>query len=189
MQQTLKKNTLELIKILDSVHEYNPILETYAQLLVNCFRNNGKVILAGNGGSCADCQHIAGEFVGRFMIERPTLPAMSLTADTAVLTCIGNDYGFDELFSRQINGLYKEYDVVWMLSTSGESKNLIKLAEVCKMNNFRTISFLGKTGGGLGKIIENPLIIKNTSTARIQEVHMLLAHSLIEKVEAELFDA
>ena len=188
MQKTLMKNSLELIKILESIDEYSSILENYAATLVDCLRNNGKVILAGNGGSCADCQHIAGEFVGRFMIERQTLPAVSLTADTAVLTCIGNDYGFDEVFSRQITGLYNEPDVVWMLTTSGISNNLIKLAKVCKLNNFRTISFLGKTGGPVAEIVENPLIIKNNVTARIQEIHMLLAHSLIETVEAELFD-
>ena len=188
MEQTLRENSLELIEILGSIEKYNATLENYAALLLDCFRNNGKVILAGNGGSCSDCQHIAGEFVGRFMFERQTLPAISLTADTAVLTCIGNDYGFDHVFSRQITGLYNKHDIVWIISTSGNSKNLIELANVCNTNSYKSISFLGKTGGRIAEILENPLIVQSRVTARIQEVHMLLAHSLIEKVEAELFD-
>lgn len=189
MQQTLNYNSRALISLLSEISRYESILGSQKQILVNSLQSGGKVILAGNGGSCADCQHIAGEFVGRFLFERDGLPAISLTSDTAVLTCIGNDYGFDQIFSRQIQSLYSKNDVVWMLSTSGNSSNLVNLASYCAKNRLNMMAFLGKDGGEISKICKNSLVVDSFETARIQEMHIFLAHTLIQQVEIDLQNA
>lgn len=186
MQQTLEKNSIELINLLSKFNKYDETLKLHKRMIVNALKLGGKVILAGNGGSCADCQHIAGEFVGRFLFERDGLPAISLTADTAILTCIGNDYGFDKIFSRQIQSLYSKNDLVWMLSTSGNSENLLNLANYCLENNCAMMSFLGKDGGELANVCEASLVVESHETTRIQEMHIFLAHTLIQEIEIEL---
>lgn len=145
-----------------------------------------KLLLFGNGGSAADAQHIAAEFVNRFRIERPPLAALALTTDTSVLTSIGNDYSFDDVFSKQIIALGKAGDVALGISTSGNSKNVIKAIEAAKGNGLFSIGFTGR-GGGLASLADIVFTVESDITARIQEVHITLGHILCELVDRKLF--
>lgn len=145
-----------------------------------------KLLLFGNGGSAADAQHIAAEFVNRFRIERPPLAALALTTDTSVLTSIGNDYSFDDVFSKQIIALGKAGDVALGISTSGNSKNVIKAIEAAKGNGLFSIGFTGR-GGGLALLADIVFTVESDITARIQEVHITLGHILCELVDRKLF--
>jgi D-sedoheptulose 7-phosphate isomerase len=158
-----------------------------AELIASVFKDGGKLMIVGNGGSAADAQHLAAEFVNRFEIERPPLPAMALTTDSSVLTSIGNDYDFNLIFSKQIKAIGAEGDVLLAISTSGGSANVIKAVEAARKMNIKTISL---TGGGGGKVAEKSELSLNVSygsTARIQEVHILVCHMLCELVDKTLF--
>ena len=157
------------------------------KIVVNAFKAGGKVFLFGNGGSAADAQHIAAEFVNRFLIERPPLPAIALTTDTSILTSISNDYGYADLFSKQLKALAKEGDVAIGLSTSGSAANVIKAMKVAREMGLKTVGLTGMDGGELARVVDLAIIVDSQVTARIQEVHITIGHALCEMVDRMLF--
>lgn len=154
---------------------------------IRAYKKGNKILFCGNGGSAADCQHIAAEFVGRFKKERKALPAIALTSDTSVLTAISNDYGYEFLFSRQIEALGIKGDLLFVFSTSGESVNIVRAVETAKSLKLKTIGLLGGTGGRLKKIVDLPIVIPAKSSAQIQEAHITIGHIICDLVEQELF--
>ena len=159
--------------------------ETAARL-AECAAAGRKVLLFGNGGSAADCQHIAAEFVNRFRIERPPLAAIALTTDTSALTSIGNDYHFDEIFAKQVRALGRKGDIAWGISTSGNSPNVLRGVEAAKEIGLFTLGMTGR-GGRLGDAADRVLRVDADSTARVQETHITIAHILCELVDRILF--
>jgi D-sedoheptulose 7-phosphate isomerase len=157
------------------------------KLVSHAFESGNKIFFFGNGGSAADAQHLAAEFVNRYVMDRPPLPAMALTTDTSILTSISNDIAFEEIFSKQLRALGKEGDVAIGISTSGSSPNIIKAFEVAKEMGMKRIAFTGNNGGAISKMADYSLIVPSTSTPRIQEVHILVGHILCEMVEHSLF--
>ena len=162
-------------------------LKVAADLLIDTFRNNGKVLLAGNGGSAADCQHIAAEFIGRLNFDRKPLPAIALTANTSNLTCIANDYGYENIFSRQIQALANENDTLIVYTTSGKSKNIIKSVIEAKPRLKSIISLTGAFSDELAGYSDAILSVKTAKTTRIQEIHAIAGHIMCECVEETLF--
>jgi len=154
-----------------------------AEAIVQAFRNGGTLYLCGNGGSAADAQHIAGEMVGRFRTERRALPAVALSTDTSVLTCVANDYSYEEVFARQAEAHVKPGDIFWGLSTSGASPNVVKAAEVAKRKGARIIAFTGRRDSKLQQLADICLCADAKSTARSQEVHQLAYHIICDLVE------
>jgi len=157
------------------------------KMIVNAFKAGGKLFLFGNGGSAADAQHIAAEFVNRFQIERPPLPAIALTTDTSILTSISNDYGYADSFSKQLKALGKEGDVAIGLSTSGSAVNVLKAVKVAKEMGVKTIGLAGMDGGELARAVDLAIVVDSRVTARIQEVHITIGHALCEMVDRMLF--
>ncbi len=158
-----------------------------AELIVETFKSGGKRLIVGNGGSAADAQHLAAEFVNRFEIERPPLPALALTTDTSNITSIGNDYAFDQTFSKQVRALGKENDVLLAISTSGNSPNIIKAVETAKSLGIKTVALTGKGGGALADKADITLNVESKATARIQEVHITIGHIICELADHMLF--
>ncbi|HDQ04155.1 MAG TPA: SIS domain-containing protein [Deltaproteobacteria bacterium] len=146
-----------------------------------------KILIFGNGGSAADAQHIAAEFVNRFIIERPPLPAIALTTDTSIITSIGNDYDFEDIFSKQIMAIGQAGDIAWGISTSGNSANVIKGLEVAKKRGLLTVAFTGKDGGPMAKMADFSVHVSSSSTARVQEAHITAGHAICELVDIKLF--
>jgi len=157
-----------------------------AARLADCVAAGHKILLFGNGGSAADCQHIAAEFVNRFRIERRPLGAIALTTDTSTLTSIGNDYHFDEVFERQVRALGRDGDLAWGISTSGNSPNVLKAVEAAKQIGLYTLGMTG-AGGKLADVADLVLRVESDSTARVQETHITIAHILCELVDRILF--
>ncbi len=157
------------------------------EALTRALKAGNKILLFGNGGSAADAQHLAAEFVNRFIIERPPLPAIALTTDTSVITSIGNDYDFSEIFSKQIRAIGQKGDIAWGTSTSGTSANVVKALEAAKKLGMVTIGLTGRDGGDIARIADHTLIVSSTSTPRIQEVHITAGHVLCEMVDFKLF--
>ncbi len=172
-------------KALDSLTEQQDKVQRIAELVTASLRAGGKVLLMGNGGSAADAQHIAAELVGRFQADRPAFAAMALTTDTSVLTSVGNDYGFEEIFARQVDGLARAGDVVIGISTSGNSANVVRGIESARQRECITVGFLGEAGK-LATMVDQALVIPGFSTARVQEMHILAGHLLCELVERDL---
>jgi D-sedoheptulose 7-phosphate isomerase len=158
-------------------------------LLVAALAEGKKVLVMGNGGSAADAQHLAAEIVGRFKLERRALPAVALTTDTSILTAVGNDYGFDQIFSRQVEALAAPGDVVIGISTSGSSQNVHQALRLAAGLGCRTIGFLGKDGGTIKALVDIALTVPGSDTPRIQEGHITLIHILCDLVERRLFAA
>lgn len=163
-------------------------IEQAARLLCDTLKSGNKILLFGNGGSAADCQHIAAEFVNRFRLERPPLAAVALTTDTSVITSIGNDYSFDEIYSKQIEALGVKGDVAVGISTSGNSSNVIRAVDAAASKGLHVIGFSGKAGALKDKS-RIAFCVDSDTTARIQEVHIFLAHVLCDLTERILFDA
>lgn len=161
-------------------------IATVATLLVTAFREGHKVLLFGNGGSATDAAHIAAEFVGRYKRERAPLPAIALATDIAAITCIANDYGFDELFARQVRAHGRKGDIAIGISTSGNSPNVLKGVAAARECGLITIAWTGGTGGKLAGLVDHPFVVPSTVTARIQESHITLGHVLCELVEETL---
>lgn len=159
------------------------ILDRIAELLATSLRAGKKIFLCGNGGSAADSQHIAAEFIGRFKRERPGLPALALTTDTSVLTAVGNDYAFEKVFSRQVEGLGEKGDVLIALSTSGNSKNVLEAVKAAKVKGLATVGFTGAKGGALREAADHCFLAQSHETPHIQEVHITALHALSEVVE------
>ena len=179
-------------KILDSSESIKKSIENIPEIIriiesiTKSLKKGNKIILFGNGGSAADAQHIAAELVGRFGYDRKSLPAISLTADTSVITSIGNDYSFEKIFSRQCESLVNKGDVVVGISTSGNSINVKNGLLVSKRKGAKTVGFLGHKGGHIKNIVDIPLIVSSNSTPRIQEVHRTAAHIICEMVEKNI---
>jgi D-sedoheptulose 7-phosphate isomerase len=167
--------------------ELGPRIALAAGVLVEAFRNGRKVLVMGNGGSAADAQHLAAELVGRFRMERRGLPAIALTTDTSILTAVGNDYGFDTVFRRQVEALAVEGDVVVGISTSGGSPNVVSALGLARESGCRTIGLLGKSGGEIRGMVDIDLTVPGQDTPRIQECHIFMIHVLCDLVEQGLF--
>jgi len=148
-----------------------------------------KLMIAGNGGSAADAQHLAAEFVGRLTVDRPAMRAVALTTDTSILTAVGNDYGYDRVFERQIEALGQEGDVFLGISTSGNAKNILKALALCRKMRISTIGFSGRTGGKMPPLCDYNILIPSEITANIQEAHLTLEHTFCHLVEAQYFCA
>ncbi|OQW33067.1 MAG: phosphoheptose isomerase [Nitrospira sp. SG-bin1] len=157
-----------------------------ATLIAKAFHNGNKVLLFGNGGSSTDAAHIAAEFVGRYKRERVPLPAIALATDIAAITCIANDYGYEELFARQVRAHGRQGDIAIGISTSGNSPNVLKGIEAARDCGLTTIAWTGANGGKLAGLVEHPFIVPSTVTSRIQESHITLGHVLCELVEDHL---
>jgi D-sedoheptulose 7-phosphate isomerase len=162
-------------------------LERSAAMISSALKSGGKVLIFGNGGSEADAQHIAGELVNRFLQERRALPAISLTTDGGVLTCIANDTGFEKVFARQIEALGNEGDVCLAISTSGQSPNIVAACEQARSQQIKVIGLLGRDGGKVAPLCDIALIVPSNDTQRIQETHNLVGHILCELIESEVF--
>ena len=161
-------------------------LKDIAELFIQAIKNKGKILFFGNGGSAADAQHLAAEYVGRFKLERSAMAAIALTTDTSILTAVGNDYGFDEIFTRQIEALASKNDVAVGISTSGKSNNVKKALDKAKDLGLKTVGFLGRDGGDLKDIVDIELTVPSFDTPRIQEIHALAGHIICEIVEKSL---
>jgi len=190
MEEATKKIITETIamhkQMVDDLQANNTqTIDDCAKLIIKSLRKAGTVYLCGNGGSAADAQHIAGEFVGRFKRERKALPAIALSTDTSVLTCIANDYDYESIFSRQVEGLVKENDLLWGISTSGNSPNVVKAAKLAKENGAYIIAFTGKPDSKLEKIADVCLCAKSKATAPSQEIHQLAYHIICDLVEKD----
>lgn len=168
-------------------NELTATIANLAQRLIDTFQIGNKLLIMGNGGSAADAQHFAGEIVSRFRIERPGLPAIALSTDSSILTAIGNDYGFERVFSRQVEALASPGDAVIGISTSGNSPNVAKALEVARQAGCTTIGLLGKDGGSIKELCDIPLIIPSPDTPRVQEGHITIIHILCDLIEQGMF--
>ena len=157
------------------------------QLLIERYRGGNKILIGGNGGSAADAQHIAAEFVSRFNFDRPGLPALALTTDTSILTAVGNDYGYDKIFSRQIAANGVKGDIFLAISTSGNSSNILQALEVAAAMGITTFGMTGRSGGAMRELCDYCLCVPSAETPRIQEAHILIGHTLCAMVELALF--
>jgi D-sedoheptulose 7-phosphate isomerase len=158
-----------------------------AEVCINALKSGNKILLAGNGGSAADCQHIAGELVSRFEFDRPGLPAMALTVDSSILTAIGNDYGYEKLFERQLQTLAKPGDVFFAYSTSGKSPNILRALEFANANDIQSVGFTGNRRGPMKSLCDHLLEVPSAETPRIQEGHLVLGHIICGLIENALF--
>ena len=165
-----------------------PNIEKSIHAIVKCFKKGNKIVLFGNGGSAADAQHVAAEFIGRFKINRKSLPAIALTSNPSIITAISNDFSFDSVFSRQCESLISKGDVVIGISTSGNSLNVKKGITTSKKKGAITIGLLGNNGGSIKKCVDIPLIVDATETSHIQEVHRIIYHVICEIVEKKLVE-
>lgn len=162
-------------------------IKTASEKIIECYKKNGKVLVFGNGGSAADAQHIVGEFVSKFLIERKSLPAIALNCNTSILTAIGNDYSFDSVFSRQIEGLANKGDIAIGISTSGNSKNVLKALEKAKEKGCFCIGLTGISGGMIKEKVNLLINVPSDHTPRIQEAHITIGHIICEIVEKNIF--
>jgi len=161
-------------------------IEHVVEFIIGAYKTGGKVVLFGNGGSAADAQHIASELVGRFMLKRQAFPAIALTTNTSTLTALANDYGYETVFSRQVEALVNERDVVIGISTSGNSPNVVEAIKMAKIKGAKTVALTGSDGGKLAEVADLALIVPSDSTPRIQEAHITIGHIVCELVEKEL---
>ncbi len=188
MKDIITKSYKESILTKEGFFKQNlqPIIQS-AEVIADAFKADRKLLICGNGGSAADAQHIAAEFVNRFMIERPPLPAVALSTDTSIITSIGNDYSFDQIFSKQIKAIGREGDVLLAISTSGESKNVITAVKVARDMGIKTIGLTGKGGGKMAKMVDILLNVDSDVTPRIQEVHITAGHIICDLIDHILF--
>jgi len=188
MKDIITKSYKESILAKEGFFKQNlqPIIQS-AEVIADAFKADRKLLICGNGGSAADAQHIAAEFVNRFMIERPPLPAVALSTDTSIITSIGNDYSFDQIFSKQIKAIGREGDVLLAISTSGESKNVITAVKVARDMGIKTIGLTGKGGGKMAKMVDILLNVDSDVTPRIQEVHITAGHIICDLIDHILF--
>jgi phosphoheptose isomerase len=174
----------ELIAVLGEFRKIAGLVDQTGQVIVQALRSGGKVLTCGNGGSATDASHMAEELVGRYKGERRSLPAVSLAADPALITCIANDFGYEYIFSRQIEGLAQPGDVVISFSTSGNSPNSLNALKAARQIGVISVAVLGKRGGLMAGKADHEIIVPSNTTARIQEVHTLILHSWLELIEA-----
>jgi D-sedoheptulose 7-phosphate isomerase len=182
----LNRTINDSVRTLKSLKDADPQLSRAADLMEQCLRAGNKLLVCGNGGSAADASHFATELVVRFANDRTALPAICLASDSGILTAAANDYGFDEIFARQVAALAQPGDVLICLTTSGKSKNLIRALEEAKARKLKTIAFLGRDGGSTIGIADLDILVKSDSTARVQEAHQRLLHVLCEIIDERL---
>jgi len=163
-----------------------PVVEQSCDLMTSCLHNDGKIMFCGNGGSAADSQHLAAEFVGRFVDDRPPLSALALSTDTSILTCIGNDYGYEYVFARQVVAIGRRGDVLVAISTSGNSANVILAVQEAKKRGIKVIGMLGRDGGALKELVDIAIVVPSNITANIQEAHIFLGHCFCSMIEQRL---
>lgn len=191
MKNYIKDQIKKSYETKQSIYENDELLEKITQVAKLCvaiYKNSSnKTILAGNGGSAADAQHIAAELVGRYGFDRPSLPSLALTTDTSNLTAIGNDYGYDKVFSRQLEGMGMKGDIFIGISTSGNSQNIINAFEVAKKKGITTVALVGRDGGEMAKRADYAIVVPSNSTPRIQESHILIGHIICDIIEKEVF--
>jgi D-sedoheptulose 7-phosphate isomerase len=188
MKEIIKNSLYDSLKVKeDFVNNNISEIIIIAEKIVVAFTNDRKLMLCGNGGSAADAQHIAAEFIGRFELERPPLPAIALTTDTSVITCIGNDYSFSDIFSKQVKAIGIEEDILMAISTSGNSPNIICAVEAAKDMGIYVVGLAGNDGGKLKDLSDSCLVVNSNSTARIQESHILAGHIICRLVDYLLF--
>lgn len=188
MQETIKKQLLDSIAVKNQVIEsLIPQIEKAALLMIEALKNGKKILFFGNGGSAADAQHLAAELISRFLKERKAISAIALTTDTSIITAIGNDYGFDKIFVRQIEGLAQSGDIAFGISTSGNSKNVLAGLEKAKQMGCKTIGLLGCGGGKIGSQVDLAIALSSNNTPRIQESHITIGHILCGIIEERLF--
>ena len=190
--QSEDKNPLEsLLELgrlaLDAADSLNEPVQRASSLLVNCLRRSGKILICGNGGSAADAQHFASEIVGRFLFDRPALPAVTLSADTSVMTSVANDYGYEAVFSRQVEALGDEGDILVGFTTSGGSPNILRAIEAARAKKMKTIAMVGPETNPVLDACDLCIAIPSQSTPRIQEMHTAILHAICEIVEKEIF--
>ena len=185
-QEKIRNYILSSSEIVDSSISLAPNIEKSITAIVKCLRKGNKVVLFGNGGSAADAQHIAAELIGRFSINRKSLPAIALSDNPSTITAISNDFSFDLVFSRQCESLISKGDIAIGISTSGNSLNVKKGINTSKKNGATTIALLGNKGGTIKKFVDIPLIVNSASTPHIQEVHRIIYHVICEIVEKNL---
>ena len=187
MREFIKSRVRDSILVKQNTLKTNvDVVIRMARDITNALRKNRKVVFFGNGGSAADSQHIAAEFIGRFQKERKSLPAIALTTDSSILTALSNDYGFDVIFARQLEGLGRRGDIAVAISTSGNSKNVIEGVKKARKLGMKVLSFTGCSGGKLAPLSDLSLIVESNNTARIQESHICFAHIICELVENNL---
>ena len=185
MKETIRNEFLEHLKVVNLLDNLNDDIATSAQLCIDCLEKNKKILLFGNGGSAADAQHIAAELVGKYKADRKGLSAIALTTDTSALTSIGNDYGFNQVFDRQVQALAKQGDVVIGISTSGNSVNVINALKLASELNCHTIGLSGKNGGEMNKICDINIVVPSEDTPRIQELHIVIGHTIYHLIDQE----
>ena len=187
MKDLIKAKIEESIEVKEGLHEGQAgNIENAARIIISSLRGGGKLMLFGNGGSAADSQHIAAELVGRFKKERRAFAAIALTTDTSILTSLGNDYGYETIFARQVEALGKSGDAAMGLSTSGSSKNVIAALKAAKSLGIKTIGLTGLNGAGMKEVCDVLIQVGSKNTARIQESHILIGHILCELIENEM---
>lgn len=178
-------NRMHLFEQLHKTEELLALIHRAGKLLQTAVHGGSLVLICGNGGSAAEAQHMAGEIVGRFLLERDGLPALALTADPAILTALGNDYGYDEIFARQVTAFKHSAGLLFLLSTSGNSANLIKAASQAKAHGITTIGLLGRDGGALKTLCDYAITVPSWSTPEIQEAHLSIIHLLCAYVDCQ----
>ena len=186
VNRMIKKTLEQSTKIIADLHDLSDEINKTANLIITAINKNRKIIIIGNGGSAADAQHIAAEFLGRYKLKRKSIPAIALTSNSSTTTAIANDYDFSDIFSRQCESLVSKGDVVIGISTSGNSENVVKGLKTSSKNGGLTIGLLGNKGGKIKNIVDVSLIVKDTSIPRIQEAHRVIYHIICEIVEKEL---
>lgn len=186
MEALLKSGLEEHLELFNRLGGLTEAVSKAAGLITAALSNGNKVMLCGNGGSAADSQHLAAEFTGRFVKDRRPLAALALSTDSSVLTCISNDYSFDDVFYRQVVGLGKAGDVLVVISTSGNSRNVVRASEAARAADIRVIGLLGRDGGALRALCDAPIVVPSATTARIQEAHIFIGHTLCGMVEHAL---
>ena len=188
MKKVIENNFNEHIEVAKSIHLLTDAIAISAQLCIDCIKNGGKILLFGNGGSAADAQHIAAELVGRYKGDRKSLPAIALTTDSSALTAISNDFGFSHLFDRQVEALANKGDIAIGISTSGNSINIINALKVASELNCHTIGLSGQDGGLMKEICDVALNVSSKDTPRIQEMHILIGHTICHLIDREFKD-
>ena len=184
MKDNIEKSLLSSAKSIEKAVTLSEVIEKAIIEIINCLEKGNKILIFGNGGSAADAQHIASELISKFKKDRQSLPAIALTTDTSILTSIGNDFSFDDIFSRQSESLVSEGDVVLGISTSGNSVNVKKALIESKKRKAKTIALLGNNGGIIKEHADIPIIVKSSSTSNIQEVHRVIYHIICEFTES-----
>lgn len=188
METAIKSYLEENIETKKQILENNvDDISNIVKKVIDCLKSGNKILICGNGGSAADSQHFAAELIGRYKLERVSLPAIALTTDTSIITAIGNDYGYDKIFSKQVEGLAQSGDILIGISTSGNSQNILEAYNVAKSKGVTCIGLLGRDGGEMKTLGDLNFIVPSNNTPRIQEAHILMIHTICEIMENTMF--